>query len=282
MKKYKEIEINISTLELDRVTDLLWTVEPYGIEEVSETVVKLFFPPEYDSTELTSFLTQLKNENMLESFSMVETILEEKNWNAEWESSINVIQVSDRFVIRPTFREYIPKGDEIVLTIDPKMSFGTGEHETTKLMIRAIEKFCSPNDVVLDIGTGTGVLAIAAVKLGAKSAIAFDNDDWCLENGIENCELNAVTNIVEIRTADVADIPETDFDLVLANIQKNPLLSLASQIVKKIKLNGILILSGLLNEDEEDILKEYLKLGLEKIETNSMNEWISIVFNKNS
>lgn len=280
MQYYKEIELEFQAVDPGIVSELLWELEPLGIEDILENKVKLYFPGEFEISPLTSFLEKLVRDEIIESYTLTETVLENRNWNEEWEKTITVNKVSDRFVIKPSFREYIPEPREIVLTIDPKMSFGTGEHQTTRLMILALEKYCKTDDFVLDIGTGTGVLAIAAVKLGAKKAIAFDNDEWCYENGIENCQLNDASDRVEIRTSELQDIPETDFDIVIANIQRNPLLELADAIVGKAKSGGTILLSGLLREDEEIILQKYVPLGLEKIETAVMQEWISLAFKK--
>jgi ribosomal protein L11 methyltransferase len=280
MQYYKEIELEFQAVDPGIVSELLWELEPLGIEDILENKVKLYFPGDFEISPLTSFLEKLVRDEIVESYTITETVLENRNWNEEWEKTITVNKVSDRFVIKPSFREYIPEPKEIVLTIDPKMSFGTGEHQTTRLMILALEKYCKADDFVLDIGTGTGVLAIAAVKLGAKRAIAFDNDEWCYENGIENCQLNDASDRVEIRTAELQNIPECDFDIVIANIQRNPLLELAEAIVGKAKRGGTILLSGLLREDEEIILQSYLPLGLEKIETAVMQEWISLAFKK--
>ena len=280
MQNYKEIEILLESSDASLVTELLWELEPMGIEDISENKIKLYFPGDFVVTPLTDYLDKLITESLLDNYTLAETILENKNWNEEWEKTINVNKISDLFVIRPSFREYTAAPGEIVLTIDPKMSFGTGEHQTTKLMILALEKYCKKGDTILDIGTGTGVLAIAAMKLGAASAIAFDNDEWCFENGQENCQQNNVENLVEIRTAELSDIPEKDFSIVIANIQRNPLLELSAQIAAKAKQGGIVLLSGLLREDESIILEKYTSFGLKKIETNTMDEWISLVFIK--
>ncbi len=280
MNLYKEIEVKLIAENPSLVSDLLWELEPLGIEEISTSVLKCYFPEEFNLSSIENYLKELQSDKMLESFTLTETVLQNKNWNEEWEKTINVIKVSDTFVIKPTFREYTPNPGEIVLTIDPKMSFGTGEHQTTKLMIRAIEKYCKSDYTVLDIGTGTGILAIAAVKMGANKAIAFDNDPWCLENGIENCELNNAAGLVDIRTAELSEIPEIDFDIVIANIQRNPLLALCSEVVGKAKSKGVVLLSGLLVEDESIIIEKYLASGTKHIETVILDEWISVVLIK--
>ena len=157
-----------------------------------------------------------------------------------------MIVVSDTLVIKPSFKEYSAKPNQIVITIDPKMSFGTGEHESTKLSLLFLEKYVKNGMKILDVGTGTAVLAIASVKLGASKVIAIDNDEWCYENSIENCEVNEVREKVDIRLCEIKDVAEKDFDLIVANIQRDILLEIKNEIRERIRKNGIVILSGLL------------------------------------
>ncbi|MDP2365852.1 MAG: 50S ribosomal protein L11 methyltransferase, partial [Ignavibacteria bacterium] len=168
--------------------------------------------------------------------------------------------------------------NEIVLILDPKMSFGTGDHQTTKICLKFIEKYIKPGMKVLDAGSGTAILGIAAAKLGAELVIAFDIDEWCYKNGIENTQLNVVQKKVEIRKCELKDIPEKDFDMIIANIQKNILLELADGFKFRIKQNGILVLSGLLEMDREVIKEKYFLVGFEEIDFLQMDDWIGIIF----
>lgn len=154
----------------------------------------------------------------------------------------------------------------------------TGQHQTTKLILLSLEKYIKKNETVLDVGSGTGILGIASVKLGAKKVIGIDNDEWCFENAKENIITNNVEDKVEIRFGEIKDIKENNFDLIIANILKNILLEIAEEIKKRLKKNGKVILSGLLHEDESAILDQYKKLGFKLIEINNIDEWISITF----
>ena len=283
MKKYKEFTITAEPFNAEILSSILWELEITGINE-EVNCLKVFAD---ESTNLNpdiigSFLKKLQNERLLFSFAVEENIVEEKNWNEEWEKSINVIEVSDKIIIKPTFRDYEAKPGQVIISIDPKMSFGTGEHSTTKLMLQFVEKYVKKGMKVLDVGSGTGILAIAAIKLGAVSAIAVDNDEWCLGNGKENCELNKVTDKIDVRLGVVQDIPDKDYDLILANIQKNVLIEISTELVNRMAGRGMLILSGLLDSDVNDIKEEYERLELNMIDKQQMGEWIAIAFVKES
>ncbi len=233
-----------------------------------------------DDLEIVYALQQLVENKMLLEFKVEEHLVEQKNWNKEWEKGINIIHVSDKFVIKPTFKKYKAQPGEIVITIDPKMSFGTGEHQTTKLVLNELEKEIKGGEKVLDVGSGTAILSIAAIKLGAEQAIAIDNDEWCYDNAWENAELNEVVNKIDIKTGEIKEVEENDFDLIIANIQKNVLLEIADNISKQVKPNGKIILSGLLETDQKDIKEKYEHLGFELTNKNQMDEWIALVFKK--
>ncbi len=278
-ESYKQFTIQSSPFLPELLSGLLWELDILGITE-EENSLRVFIDGEssLNTKIISDTLQKLVDQKLMESFSLKEEIIQSKNWNEEWEKSREVIRVSDRIVIKPTFKNYITRKDEIVLTIDPKMSFGTGEHQTTKLVLNLLERIVKKDFEVLDIGSGTGILSIAAIKLGAKYAIAVDNDELCFDNSTENCELNNVSDFVKIICGEINDVKENDFDLVIANIQKNVLLNISKSIKSKLKKNGTVILSGLLKEDEDDIVNHYSSIGFVKTESVNMNEWIALVF----
>ena len=280
MKKYKEFLITAEPFNSELLSGVLWESNITGINEEVNCIKVFSDDLSLPLEELKERLQKLKNENLLFSFTIEENIYENRNWNEEWEQSINVIEVSDKIVIKPTFREYIAKPGQIVLVIDPKMSFGTGEHQTTKLVLILLEKYVTVGARILDVGSGSGILAIASVKLGARHAVAIDIDDWCYDNAIENSKLNNVDNSIEVFQGEITDIEESDFDLVLANIQKNILLEIAPEIYSRLKPGGIVILSGLLDYDDADIKTDFSELGLLFLETKTLDSWIALVFQK--
>jgi ribosomal protein L11 methyltransferase len=203
----------------------------------------------------------------------------ETNWNADWESSFQPVVVADFVAIRADFHAPVQHvQQEIVIT--PKMSFGTGHHATTFLVLEAMQQFDWQSKEVLDFGTGTGVLAILAEKLGAANVLAIDNNQWSIENAIENCKANLCT---KIQIVDAEKIPEgITFDGILANINKHVLIEHCDAICKALKNTGILLLSGLLLADEEDIVKLYhTNIGM-PLFVKRRNNWILIAYSINA
>jgi ribosomal protein L11 methyltransferase len=209
-----------------------------------------------------------------------ERVYEPTNWNEEWEKTIQPMLVGS-FFVRPTWTPVeTPEGAHL-LEIDPKMAFGTGYHETTRSMLRMLPKAVFGGETVLDIGTGTGILAIAALKLGAISAFGFDIDEWSSVNATENALINAVTDRFEVKEGSFETIPNgVVYDVVLANVNRNMLLETAAKITELVRDGGTLLLSGLLDVDEEVICNspEYAALNL--TERMQENEWICLKFIK--
>ena len=279
MKNYKEFKVTTKPLNNELVSGLLWQLDIDGINETdSGLIVFADATKDISRDDVEKILTGMIYEKLIDEFTIEEETFEDKNWNEEYEKKVNVIEVTDKIVIKPSFKEYSPKPHQIIITIDPKMSFGTGEHATTKLVLQLIEKYVETGDKVLDVGSGTGVLAISSVMLGAKSALGIDNDEWCLLNGNENVTANNLEGKVEIRMAEINQISETGFDLIVANINKHILLEIAASIKTKSIKNGRLILSGLLRTDKEEILQMYTKLGYGLLDSADMDEWCALVF----
>jgi ribosomal protein L11 methyltransferase len=224
-----------------------------------------------------SFLRSLEKENKVK---FVVKELQEENWNEIWEKSIEPIEVGEKFVIKPTWKSYDKKSDRIVIQIDPKMSFGTGFHETTRLMLKAIEKYMKPGSKVLDVGTGTGILAIASIKLGAREAIGVDIDEWAYVNAIENAQLNDVKECFKIILGSIEDVVDRDFDFILANINRNAVVAMMSSFYDKLKDGGTLITSGYLDFEQGDIEENLRAFEFEIIDVFKEGEWIAVVSKK--
>lgn len=277
-KSYKEFLITAEPLNVEILSSVLWELNIDGISEEINCIKVFTHDNSISESIIKKALEQLRKNNLIRNYEVQENVLYEKNWNEEWEKSREVIHISERIVIKPTFKQYEPKQNEIVITLDPKMSFGTGEHPTTKICISFLEKYIKPGMKVLDVGSGTAILSIVAAKLGASKVIALDIDEWSLANGAENVKLNQVDNIVVVRLCEMNEVEENNFDLIVANIQRNILIELAQAIKTRIKQNGILILSGLLEMDRDAINNAFSSAGFEETDFIQMDEWIGIVF----
>lgn len=279
MKTYRQFKIFTNPLLTEEVSGLLWQLDIDGINETdSGLIVFAAQNKNINRAEIEKILIKLVHEKLISSFAIEEEILEDKNWNEEYEKNVRVIEVSDKLVIKPSFKEYTQKPGQIIIEVDPKMSFGTGEHATTRMVLRLIEKYIHGDEYVLDVGSGTAVLGIGAVMLGAKSAICIDNDEWCSLNGNENAKANDIADKIEIRLAEISQVEEKDFSLIVANINRHILLDIAGEIAARIKKTGTLILSGLLIADEKDVVERYSEFGFKLIEKNEMDEWCALVF----
>ena len=280
MKTYKEYKISTTPFEVDLLSGMLWQLDIDGINEYDNYLSVFVGEAKQTSrNDIEDILQHMISENMISSFQIEEQSFEEINWNEEYEKKVKVVEISERIVIKPSFKEYDAKPNQLIITIDPKMSFGTGEHATTKLVLQHLEKIISGNEKVLDVGSGTGVLGIAPVLLGAQKSICVDNDEWCLMNGTENVKANHLEEKVEIHLGELKDIRENDFDVIVANINKHILDTIAADLRLKIKKTGTLILSGLLISDESSITSLYQSIGFRLIDSSSMDEWIALVFN---
>ncbi|NWF89508.1 MAG: 50S ribosomal protein L11 methyltransferase [Ignavibacteriaceae bacterium] len=279
MKNYKVYAISSEPFLPEILQGVLWELDINGIQE-EENFIKVFCDDDEktNSKIISKYLQHLVDEQVIDSFTIEEETIQNKNWNEEWEKSREVIHVSKQIVIKPTFKEYAPSEGQIVITLDPKMSFGTGEHQSTKLSLNFLEKYIKKGMSVLDVGTGTAILAIASIKLGAEKVVAIDNDEWSFDNSIENCELNSTKDKCDVRLCEIQDVPEKDFDLIVANIQRDILIQIKNEICTRLKGGGVLILSGLLIADQAEIQKEYLPLGFILKETLNLDEWTSMVF----
>jgi len=234
---------------------------------------------EEDAGSLKAFIgeenfNEILLKETLKGISFSTSIIEEKNWNEEWERNFQPIVVGNFCAIRAEFHQPI-KNVEQEIIITPKMSFGTGHHATTYMMIEQMRDIDFKNKTVFDFGTGTGILAIFAEKLGASKIEAIDVDDWSIENAKENVVRN---NCSKISLSLSSQIPNEQFDIILANINRNVILNYLPQLKTSLKTKSYLLLSGLLKIDEKDIIEECNIQNLKLIKNIERNNWVSLVF----
>ena len=229
-----------------------------------ENIIKCIIPKQkWNNTlknKFESALTKFKTEFPSLDLSYSSSIVHEENWNKKWEKQTGIVEATPDIVIKPSWKKLPSRHlKKIVLHIDPKMSFGTGHHETTRLSLGLLEQFLEPQMKILDFGTGTGVLGIACIKLGAKSVFAVDNDEWSIENTIENVKRNQVGKQMTVIFGSISTIPRRNFDLIVANIDFRTISRFISSLTSRIKKKGIIIFSGILTSDLPVLLKLFAK-----------------------
>ncbi len=211
--------------------------------------------------------------------SIIEGKMAKVNWNEEWEKHYDPIFVDDKVYVRASFHPSNPDF-QYEIVINPKMSFGTGHHATTYLMISHQMEIEHSGKRVLDIGSGTGILAIMAHLLGATETEAFDTDEWCVENGNENFDLNGM-NSVKMGHGTIREVkPEGTFDIVLANINKNVLLDEMEVYSGLVKKSGRLLLSGFYEQDVDDIVKKAASNHFQVINLKTKDQWAALALEK--
>jgi ribosomal protein L11 methyltransferase len=241
-----------------------------GFEQQEDALLAFLPESGFDAAALTETLQPL-------NLAFTATLVPDKNWNEEWERNFTPVKV-DRFcAIRAHFHPPVP-GVTHELIITPKMSFGTGHHATTYMMLGAMEHLGFNGKTVLDFGTGTGVLAILAEKLGAARIEAIDNDDWSIENAHENIAENRCIRIIARKSDKIPT--DQEFDIILANINKHVLLAGMARMEQQLKLGGVILMSGLLQEDFEEIENQAKLTNLAVAERTSKGSWICLKLEK--
>jgi ribosomal protein L11 methyltransferase len=230
---------------------------------------------DYDDNEIEN---ELNNIFSLHNLKYYKSIIKEENWNALWESNFEPVRVGDFVGIRANFHPSFEPKVQYEIQITPKMSFGTGHHPTTFSVMQLMERLDFKGKTVYDFGTGTGILAILAEQLGANEVLAVDNDPWCMENSQENILANGSSKIT-IQQVNSA-IQARHFDIIIANVNRHIIEANMEELTLVSNSNSILILSGLLIEDQEDMLQLASKNNWQCMQAQPLNGWVSLLFNK--
>ncbi|MBQ4136684.1 MAG: 50S ribosomal protein L11 methyltransferase [Clostridia bacterium] len=278
IEDYSDIELNLKTVYGDLIDEAILNADK-NIASVS-----IYVPEEKNYNDYIAFLRERFASLGIDA--KIELIgLKEEEWSSAWKKYYKPIKVSDKLVIVPMWEDYTPENGEVIVKMDPGMAFGTGTHETTRLVAGLIEKYMKKDDTVLDVGTGSGILSICAAKLGAKYCAAYDIDPVAVRVAKENCEKNGCADKIVCGVSDLlkqVDVPEGGFDFAVANIVADIIIRLAPDIGACLKDGAAYITSGIIDEREDDVLGAMTKEGFRVLETVHENGWCAIVFEKTS
>lgn len=263
--KHVQLEIIANDYQQEELIALLDDYNPSGFEQTDEKLKAFFEEKDYDQQEIG---------RILKGYEFTISEIEEQNWNAVWEQNFQPVIVEDFCAVRAHFHEPIAQVEhEIIIT--PKMSFGTGHHATTYMMLQQMRNIDFKGKAVFDFGTGTGILAILAEKLGAQKITAIDVDDWSIENAKENFERNGCSKTTVSLSS---NLPQEQFDIILANINRNVILQYMDSLVKIVKKEGLILFSGLLVADETDITSAAQESGFQLVKRGERVGWLSLLF----
>lgn len=268
---YFKISIAAPPQKQDLIIAILSELDYDGFEQEEYSLKTYRTEENFDETTLRQLANQL-------DFTYKTKLIPDQNWNAIWEANFKPIQINDFCAVRADFHPHFPQVQHEI-TVNPKMAFGTGHHETTYMMLEQMQLLCFDNKKVLDYGCGTGILSILAERLGASNTIALDNDPLSYENTKENLGVNQASK-VSVQLGVLADIGEKGFDIILANINRTVLLNTMSQLFQQIKDGGMVLLSGILLADEQLLKQKIQKVGFDILQTDYRGDWVCLKVQK--
>jgi ribosomal protein L11 methyltransferase len=260
------VTVRLRPEQLELAQLRLWELGATGLEERDETtlvreeasgqaVVVAAFPDEAAA--------QYALEEIREDYEAEIVYVPREDWATEWRRGFGAQRIGKRLLLHPSWEEAQSKPGDVVLTVDPDNAFGSGDHETTRLVLRLLDQRVAGGERVLDVGCGSGVLSIAALRLGAASAVAIDIDEDAAVVARRNAELNGVASRVEVSTRPLSDIDGV-YEIVLANIETRVLMHMPKDLQARIALGGILVLSGILRTERDELLAAYAPMRLEE------------------
>lgn len=272
---YYEFTIHIPDAHKEALIRKLSELGTLGVIE-QRTALIAYFTDTADIDTITSELSviqSLLDSSGREHVSFSRVLVPDQDWNAAWQRSFTAIDIGERFTVLPPWEQ--PKDGRINLIVDPAMAFGTGHHGTTRSCLLLMERLAprTKQERFLDIGTGTGILAIAAAKLGFKEVLGVDTDQLAVDAAIKNCRVNR-TEQVEIRSGSAADVPG-QYDFIAANLISLVLVKLAPDIAAHLAPSGIAVLSGMLTGQDEEVTAAMKLAGLELLEKHVDDKWVT-------
>ena len=310
--KFTELTIHTTSEGSELVADILWRYTNYGVaisdvkdvialqqnkvmywdymdesllENRRDVLVKAFIP--LDETVKISKLIREDTEELLHNCNGIISVgtletssreVEGDDWIEIWKTHFRPLHIGSRIVVCPEWIKYEKNPDEEVVLLDSNMAFGTGEHETTSMCLKLLQDYITSDSVCIDVGCGSGILGISAIKLGAKYAYLTDIDYVAVESAKHNCEINGVTDKVTVAHANLLDNAEVKGDIMLANITAEILCGLAPSIPKNLKSGGTLILSGIIESRLDMVITAFSAQNLKLEKTVREGEWIALSF----
>lgn len=257
-------------------------IDPSLIKQDYEgVIIKGYFPESEDLVDKIELIRNSIEKNPPGDLnkSLGEVIIAEvyeKDWAEAWKKYYKPIKIGEKIVIKPTWEKYEETDEEIIIELDPGMAFGTGTHETTTMCIEALEAYVKADDLVYDIGCGSGILSIVAAKLGAQRVIGVDLDELCTRVSKENISLNKVEDLIEIKQGNLLDVVCGKADIIVSNIIAEVIVDMIGSLKDYLKTEGIFIASGIITEKIDMVEKALIENGFKILGTKVMGEWVSI------
>ena len=310
--KFIEFTVHTTTEGSELISDIFWNYTNYGVticdvndvialqrdkrtfwdymedglaEERSDVLVKCFLPLDIADENIRSILADIeqlraRSELPLGTLETSRREIEGDDWIDVWKKHFRPIEIGERLVVCPEWIEYAPKAGQEVIRLDSNMAFGTGEHETTSMCLEFLQRYLKEGDTVVDVGCGSGILGIGALKLGAKFAYLTDIDYVAVRSAEHNLALNGVADRAKVALSDLLDNAEIAGEVMTANITADILCRLAPSIPKNLKQGGTLILSGIIDSKLAQVVGIYEGLGLRLVEQKKKGEWYALAFKK--
>ncbi len=300
--EWTEVSITVPIEKVDLAGDIAQMVVPYGIyiedysmleDEVEEIahidlidedllkkdrtkgIVHIYISPEDNPLEAVAFLTERYTSAEI-PFEINTNGCQEQDWLNNWKQYFNPIEVGEKILIRPTWRDKYDPKDRVVLNLDPGLAFGTGTHETTRLCLQAVEKYTTSNTTILDVGCGSGILAVASLLLGAKGAVGVDIDETAVKTAKENAQLNGVKDKFTVLAGNLTDKVQGKFSLIAANIVADAIIMLSKDIKNFMYDDSVYIMSGIIDTRVDDVLNA-IEDTFEVTEKLLENGWCCLV-----
>lgn len=268
-----------------------WYDKPLNRIPEGQAVVKGYFPEHMDHEAVLRALKQALDELPEFGFQTgpgkwMVRLADEEEWANAWKEYYKPVRISPRMVVKPVWEPYQAEPGEIIIEIDPGMAFGTGTHESTALCLRMLERFIRPGDSMIDVGTGSGILAIAAAKLGASRVLALDLDPVAVTSASHNVALNGLEAVVEVRRSDLLEVIKTGqtdgvpVRVVAANILAEIILTFLDDVYRVLEPGGIYLASGIIAQKEEAVAEGLKKAGFDLIGRDELNDWTALAARK--